>query len=476
MFGKKYEGPKPSIEDPFAGDLLSRSLDITRITEFTDLIRKPYVITLNSSWGSGKTTYVSMWHKYLQSEYPKKLGYSKKEKNTQNKRPSVFFNAWKHDFTGIPIISLFAEIEAEVKRYAKITESETSLLQQLEDAKNKLVNFASKNLKTILSCSTSTLTAVADSFVPGSSALLSPSAKLIEKAIDSFTQSKNELEEFRKSLADIAAKLRGGEDTPPLYIFIDELDRCRPTYAVELLESIKHLFDVEGVLFILSTDREQLSNTVKSLYGEIDADGYLRRFIDYEYTLPDPESINFIEYILINTLNIIPNDYITSYNNDKNNQFNRNCHDIVCVFDEIITKCNLKLRDIEKIFQSSSLLLSKIDLHKFTLLQVIAWLSVLNFCDYKSYMEIKKGKIPTYDFNLQISKIKAVDDIRYFAEPLAEPPKSSSIDHYKFYYTSDRIPDGGSNFYGEFLEENNITFQNFVFNNLELMDNLKTIY
>jgi len=69
--------------------------------------------------------------------------------------------------------------------------------------------------------------------------------------------------------------------------FIDELDRCRPTFAIELLERVKHLFDVKHIVFVLSIDKKQLEAITAAVYGErIDAPEYLRRFIDLEFTLP----------------------------------------------------------------------------------------------------------------------------------------------------------------------------------------------
>jgi predicted KAP-like P-loop ATPase len=63
---------------------------------------------------------------------------------------------------------------------------------------------------------------------------------------------------------------------------VDELDRCRPTYAIQTLELVKHLFNVPGLIFIFALDIEQLSHSVQTVYGQnMDAQGYLCRFFDY---------------------------------------------------------------------------------------------------------------------------------------------------------------------------------------------------
>ena len=76
---------------------------------------------------------------------------------------------------------------------------------------------------------------------------------------------------------------------------IDELDRCRPSYAVELLEVAKHLFSVDRIIFVLAVNRDQLAHSVRALYGsDFDAEGYLRRFFDVDFQLPEPNRDAFI--------------------------------------------------------------------------------------------------------------------------------------------------------------------------------------
>lgn len=70
-------------------------------------------------------------------------------------------------------------------------------------------------------------------------------------------------------------------------MFVDEVDRCRPTFAVELLERIKHLFNVQNAIFVISLDKQQLAVSLSAVYGNgINSEEYLRRFIDLEYALP----------------------------------------------------------------------------------------------------------------------------------------------------------------------------------------------
>jgi len=97
----------------------------------------------------------------------------------------------------------------------------------------------------------------------------------------------------------VAAEIFVAQKEKPLLVMVDELDRCRPSYAVELLEVAKHLFAVRHVVFALAVNRSELEHSVKALYGdEFDAHGYLRRFFDVDFQLPAPDRNQFIDRML----------------------------------------------------------------------------------------------------------------------------------------------------------------------------------
>ncbi len=114
-------------------------------------------------------------------------------------------------------------------------------------------------------------------------------AQLAESRVSSYTATKQAVSEFRSALGRAAAAVFESSDTKPLIVIIDELDRCRPTYAVQLLETAKHLFSVDHVVFVLGINRSQLVHSICSLYGQgFDANTYLLRFIDAYIRLPTP--------------------------------------------------------------------------------------------------------------------------------------------------------------------------------------------
>ena len=89
---------------------------------------------------------------------------------------------------------------------------------------------------------------------------------------------------FKRALAKSVSS-GGGR----LVIFVDELDRCMPSYAIELLNTARHLFDVQGVVIVLGVNRTELEHRVQTIYGQsCDAETYLRRFVDLAVGLGDP--------------------------------------------------------------------------------------------------------------------------------------------------------------------------------------------
>jgi hypothetical protein len=113
--------------------------------------------------------------------------------------------------------------------------------------------------------------------------------KLVEDRIGEFGREKLVLSEFRTQLQAFASSF-----PKSTIVIIDELDRCRPDFAVNLLERVKHFFDVENVVFVLLINKKQFSNAIRGVYGaETDARAYLEKFLNFTFTFPvSPHRLN----------------------------------------------------------------------------------------------------------------------------------------------------------------------------------------
>ncbi len=70
-------------------------------------------------------------------------------------------------------------------------------------------------------------------------------------------------------------------------IIIDNLDRCRPEFVLEVLVVLKRLFNIKRMTFLLSYDKRQIINLLQTLYGKnVDIQSYIRKYISFEYYMP----------------------------------------------------------------------------------------------------------------------------------------------------------------------------------------------
>lgn len=162
-----------------------------------------------------------------------------------------------------------------------------------EKAKKACTHILKKGVPALLKIGTSGL-------IDAEKIIEDESSKLMERfskdLIDEYSKNKEAIVSFKDNVTKVLQNAKG--TTTKLYIFVDELDRCRPTYSIELLERIKHLLDIEGLVFILVLDKKQLAHSVKGIYGAgFEALGYLRRFIDVEYKLRRAELGDFVDQI-----------------------------------------------------------------------------------------------------------------------------------------------------------------------------------
>lgn len=254
---------------PFSNCKLEREKYAKVLTNIIENYPKGFVLAINNKWGTGKTTFVKMWEQTL--------------KNAEYK--TIYFNAWENDFENNPLIAFIGELQI-INQKRKATFNKV-----VKNAALISKNVAPAILKAILNKYIDS-----ETFVEALSDTSKSILEIFEEDIKEYSKRKKSIFDFKKSLTEFIAAESSGK---PLIFIIDELDRCRPNYAVLLLEQIKHLFSVPNIVFILSIDKIQLGNAICGVYGseKIDTNEYLRRFIDIEYSIPEPESGIFFNYL-----------------------------------------------------------------------------------------------------------------------------------------------------------------------------------
>jgi dephospho-CoA kinase len=256
-----------------------------RLANVVGNIDEPLVIVLDGPWGSGKSVFIKQWAGLLR----------------ERGAPVIYFDAFQHDYYEDAFLALSAEIYATAKTELKREQSTAKrFLDRAKKVGTVLAPVAARvgaRVGTAGFLSLEDVAAGDEAAKAAVKALGDESAKAVERAIEErLRKSVDEraaMEAFRQALSDLAAKLAEREEKDeayPLVFIVDELDRCRPPFALGIVERIKHLFSVPGVCFILVTNLQQLETSVQGAYGAtFDAHTYLEKFYHLRVALPGNE-------------------------------------------------------------------------------------------------------------------------------------------------------------------------------------------
>lgn len=256
-------------DNPFKNDALKREDNITVLTHFITSFEQSIVLCIDGGWGQGKTTFIKMWQQYLNNQHI----------------PTIYFNAWENDYTDDALIALIGEISLSIEKLK--VQDKTKAEKIIAPIYKYAANFAKAVAPSAANLSIKAISGGLTNADELSKTLSALGESLVKEQIKKYEESRKTLSKFKEELSKLAQCYTGGDKQKPLVIFIDELDRCRPDFAIEVLEKAKHLFNVDNIIFVLATDKTQLSHSIRAVYGQgLDVNGYLRRFIDFDYLLP----------------------------------------------------------------------------------------------------------------------------------------------------------------------------------------------
>lgn len=278
------EEPTPeAIEDALTQDQLHRKREIEDFLKMLIAVEPPYTFVIDAPWGSGKTFFVKQVARALQMTNPALSQDSAKPSTTFGnideellKKPylPIYFNAWEDDHFENPILPILASIanaadEQSVKGgkdFGKgvigAIEAAASLIGYGGDINGVIENFS---------------------------------------GTDFLEQYKNE-KELRGKIDELI-KTNLPEVADRAIIFIDELDRCRPEFAIKVLEQTKTLFQQDNIVVVYSTDITQLAHSLQGVYGpRFDGRKYLERFYDKRLELNPIKPADYLLYKGINTM------------------------------------------------------------------------------------------------------------------------------------------------------------------------------
>ena len=252
-----------------------------RLANIVEALDSATVLVLDGPWGSGKTTFTQQWAGLLR----------------QRGHAVAQFDAFAHDYQNDAFVALAGEIVAHSQQEAS---------ESLKKVKAPFLKAAAAVPRTLPSMTARVVLnlvtqgvlspAVISKFIES---IESAQTSQLEKRIENAHEDARTVEEFRKRLSELAGELAPvspvsptAETTPTeeaprkLIFIIDELDRCRPTFALSLLERVKHLFSVDEICFVLVVHLPELARMVEKAYGVTSGQRYLEKFYHLRVTLP----------------------------------------------------------------------------------------------------------------------------------------------------------------------------------------------
>lgn len=268
-------------------DKLARSKHLEPLTTLIENVSdESFVMTVSAPYGGGKTFFINLWQNYLRDN-----GYK-----------TLYYNAWENDVADNPLMSFIAcfdELNLDEATWTELVKSAACVFTD-----EVLLN--PKLMENCLSCISPEL----GQFARFVSWIGKKVKKVKEKAseikhraecenifIEQVKIEKKKKEQIIK-LKTVLQKIINEQENKKLVIFLDDLDRCSPAYAIKFLEYIKHLFDVEGCIFVLAVDEEQLKSAIEVVYGNKNGEDFLAKIIDYRFKLPIPNIHDFVNYLV----------------------------------------------------------------------------------------------------------------------------------------------------------------------------------
>ncbi|MGE5565975.1 MAG: P-loop NTPase fold protein [Parcubacteria group bacterium] len=307
------------LNEIWTDDLLGRRSDAELLIKF--LLRRfderqqegqsgAYVVNLNAAWGHGKTFFLERLKRHIEAQ-----GHL-----------CTYVNGWRDDGGGEPLIAVMASIEETLSPFLAKEASAAKLWRRAKSSGAQIMaaiakGAAKKVVSKVIGDGVHEVIEIfegeplaasgEDKEVDRDRSLnddnLSDAVSNVTELLDRYLDSKLEgylarvaaAESFKVNASSVLEAVRAnGAHKLPYLILIDELDRCRPTYAIEMLEQVKHLFDIDGAIFLIATDGDQLSHSVSAVYGnDFDSKRYLLRFFNRHYRFERRDLYPFVTFL-----------------------------------------------------------------------------------------------------------------------------------------------------------------------------------
>lgn len=375
-------------------DLLGRKALGQRLTDLVDRVDQPLVIALDGAWGSGKSHFLKLW-----------AGAHKPE--LDGKAKVIYFDAFEHDYLDDPLVSLVATLTSSAPAEARKAPALTKV-------KRAALVLGKGVLRAGAAAASFGVTDYIAALAPGLvEAAVGGAIDEVESAtdgvIDRLWAEKSgriaAMQHFRAALEDLTKA--EGETFRKIVIIVDELDRCRPDYALSLLETVKHFFSVPNVHFVLGTNLSALENSVKARYGaEINATKYIQKFLSLSLRLPNAGKTHGSESAAYDYFMATASRYAIG---DRTREIARETLKLVMATD-------INLRDIDRILTLLALLPKAVNSYNMPVHVTVVGATFLRVLHPDLYLKIRNGRADMGEIEPALGLVRPISSLATKAE------------------------------------------------------------
>lgn len=283
--------PEPT---PWLDDRLNRKAIADKFEKIQENADSGCVFLVHAEFGMGKTYFVRNWHSSL----------------IDRSHPVIHFDAWLYDYFENPLAAFISAINDQAGVGSKADQVKFSLRQFSKKAAPLLLKVGGRIGLKIISMGAvdgdidTVSEIVKDEFVDASDRYLSEVAESFEKSLSQRDFRQTLRESFEQTVSAITEESEGRN----LIVIIDELDRCKPKFALDFLEDIKHFLSVSGVQYFIFCDENVLHGQAEMMLGaKKSGEKYVQKFQDYRFKLPTA-----------NNGEAIAGYFLSSFNGDEN--------------------------------------------------------------------------------------------------------------------------------------------------------------
>lgn len=251
-------------------DVLNREKFIEQLVELTENIannKKSASFAIDGQWGCGKSFVLDLFEEKLSSK--------QSEESADSQYLVIRYNCWKYDYYEEPLVAIVATILEAINRKTKLIhgEGKEKILGLLKAVGASFLSISNATIKTKTGID---VKAAFDVVKTG----LETGKESYEKmnAYDGYFGFKQALHSLQQALNELSKEYT-------IVLLVDELDRCLPEYAIKVLERLHHLNEDSSIINVIAIDKDQMINSIKQIFGAVDIEKYLKKFIQFTVKL-----------------------------------------------------------------------------------------------------------------------------------------------------------------------------------------------